>query len=163
MQKAEKTALAKLIRDQRQAALGTLDHNGAPFVSMILYVPEEQVYGQALHGILIHVSRLSAHTRQMEMDPRVSLLIAQPDAGAEDPQQLPRVTIQALAQRIANDSDDYQQSKARYITRLPASAFIFSLSDFSLYRLMPTEARYIGGFARAFALTAEQLYAVFDQ
>lgn len=161
MQEDARVALATLIRQHRQAALGTLDEQGAPFVSMVLYVPEEHIAGRALHGFLIHVSRLSPHTRHMEANERVSLLIAQPDTGAGDAQQLPRVTIQACARRIPHESEEYTRSKARYISRLPASEFLFTLPDFALYRLIPTEARYIGGFARAFSLSGEQLQAVF--
>lgn len=160
MQQQEQAALAALICEHRQSALGTLDDQGAPFVSMVLYVPEETRATTARRGFLIHISRLSAHTRHLEADNRASLLITQPDSGTGDPQQLPRVTIQVRAERISHESEEYARARARYIERLPASEFLFTLPDFALYRLIPTEARYIGGFGRAFSLTAEQLQAV---
>jgi hypothetical protein len=34
---------------------------------------------------------------------------------------------------------------------------LFDFGDFNLYRFIPQSARYVGGFARAYTLTAEQL------
>jgi putative heme iron utilization protein len=34
---------------------------------------------------------------------------------------------------------------------------MFDLPDFDLFRITPTGGRFIGGFGRAFAFTAEQL------
>jgi hypothetical protein len=151
----DQAGLAALIHGQRQAALGTLA-DGAPFVSIVLYALQEDSHGGP-PVFLVHTSRLALHTRNMETDPRVSLLIAQPDLGAGDPQALPRVTIQAVAQPIPRESADYERSKECYVARLPDAAFLFSFSDFVFFRLVPTEARYIGGFAKAFTLTVEQI------
>jgi hypothetical protein len=35
---------------------------------------------------------------------------------------------------------------------------MFDFPDFVLFRFVPAEARYIGGFARAYTLTVEQLH-----
>ena len=66
-------SLASLVRSRTVAALGTL-HAGAPFVSMVPFavLPEGDAF-------VIHVSRLAAHTRDMIDDPRVSLLVMQPE------------------------------------------------------------------------------------
>lgn len=153
MQVEDRWALAALITGQRQAALGTLA-DGAPFVSMVLYALDGAGTGQT--SLLIHVSRLSPHTGQLLADPRASLMIAQPDTGEGDPQALPRVTVQTLASALRPEDSGYEQAKASYIARLPQSAFLFSFPDFTLFRLVPSEARYIGGFAKAFALSAAQ-------
>lgn len=146
-----------LIVDGRQAALGTLDA-GAPFVSMVLYAtmarPESPL------SLLIHVSRLSAHTRQMLDDPRTSLLIMQPDIGTGDPQALPRITLQTLARPIPPDDPAYPDARAAYLARLPQQEYLFSFPDFSLFQLEARSARYVGGFARAFSLDVHQLAAI---
>ncbi len=160
MQAEDEGVLAGLIRGQRQAALGTLDR-GAPFVSMVLYAlelcPDQP---EALYRFLIHVSRLSPHTRHLEADSRASLLITQPDTGEADPQTLPRVTIQLTAQTIPHDSPAYAQAKACYIARLPQSEMLFSFADFRLVALIPSEARYVGGFGKICNLSAAQLQAL---
>jgi heme iron utilization protein len=157
MQAEDQAALAALVRGQRQASLGTLAA-GVPFVSMVLYVLAQGEDGQP--GLLLHLSRLSPHTGHLLAEPRASLLIAQPDSGEGDPQALPRVTIEVQAQAIAADSTAYARAKAAYIARLPQAEFLFTFPDFVLFQLQPGAARYIGGYARAFALNAEQFRAV---
>lgn len=156
MQPEDRVALRALLEHHRQAALGTLD-DGAPFVSMVLYALERR----AGHGpaALIHVSRLSAHTRQLLADQRASLLVAQPDTGAADPQALARVSLHCLAAAIPPDAPDYAAARAAYLARLPGQAYLFDFPDFVLFRLELRAARFVGGFARAFSLTPAQLAA----
>jgi heme iron utilization protein len=157
MQAEDRAALRALVFEQRQAALGTLD-GGAPFVSMVLYALEARA--GAPPAPLIHVSRLSAHTRHLQADPRASLLMMRPDVGAGDAQNLARVTIQCVAEAIARDDASYVAARAAYLARLPAQAHLFDFPDFTLFRLAPVEARYVGGFAKAFSLDARALAQV---
>lgn len=138
--------LRKLIAGQNIASLGTL-HNGEPFVSM---VPFAQAPGGA--DLVIHVSRLAAHTGDMLAHPRVSLMVMAGDAGAA--QSRARATLQADAQAIDTGSPEYAAAKAAYLARFPDAAHIFELGDFSLFRLRPLSARVVGGFAQAFSLDA---------
>jgi putative heme iron utilization protein len=154
MQTEDRAALRALVYGRRQAALGTLDA-GAPFVSMVLYALEPRA--GAAPAPLIHVSRLSPHTRQLLADPRASLLIALPDVGDGDPQALARVTVQCLARPLQPDEAGYAEARGAYLVRLPQQEYLFSFPDFVLLRLEPLEARYIGGFAKAFSLSAQQL------
>ncbi|GAB4437438.1 MAG: pyridoxamine 5'-phosphate oxidase family protein [Chloroflexi bacterium OHK40] len=158
MQAEDREALRALVESRRQAALGTLDA-GAPFVSMVLYALERRQ--GLLPTVLIHVSRLSPHTRHLLADQRASLLVALPDVGEGDPQALPRVTLQCLAAPLPADAPDYEAARAVYLERLPQQAYLFGFPDFLLVRLELQEARYVGGFARAFTLTARQLAEVF--
>lgn len=153
----DQASVRNLILGSRQAALGTLDA-GAPFVSMVLYATMVQPGAPPI--FLIHVSRLSAHTRQMLDDARASLLIMQPDAGADDPQALPRITLQTIARPIPAGDPAHPAARAAYLARLPQQEHLFSFPDFSLFQLEVRAARYVGGFARAFSLDARQLAAI---
>jgi putative heme iron utilization protein len=154
MQQADREALRALIGGQRQAALGTLA-DGAPFVSMVLYAVERRA--DAGPAFLIHISRLAAHTRQLLDDPRASLMVMQPDVGEGDPQALPRVTFQVTAGVIHADSSGFGVAREAYLARLPQQAYLFGFPDFTLVRLAPVDARYVGGFARAFSLDSAQV------
>jgi putative heme iron utilization protein len=148
--KAEELAIvAALLRDQRQAALGTL-RDGAPFVSMVAYAAEP-----GFGGFLLHLSRLAPHTQHLLADSRASLLICAQDDGRDDVQTLARITLVGAAAPVAGA----EQAAARelYLARLPAAAPLFEFPDFALFRLVPDQARYIGGFARAFTLTVDHL------
>ena len=146
--------LAALIRGQRNAALGTL-RQGAPLVSMVLYLPARD-----FSAFFMHVSGLAWHTQDMLADARVSLSIAQGDDGARDPQTLARVSVRGAATAIANESADHAALKAAWLARFPDSAINFELADFSFFRLVPRDARFVAGFGSIHNLTAAALVDV---
>jgi len=148
----ELTAIAALIRGQRVAALGTL-RGDTPFASLVTYAAEPD-----LGGVLLHLSRLAPHTRHLMAQPQAALLIHERDDGRVDPQTLARITLVGAASPIAPASDGYAAARERYLARLPAAAPLFEFPDFTLFRLVPNAARYIGGFARAYTLTTDHLH-----
>lgn len=151
MKPDELQLIASLLRSTRTAALGTL-RDGWPFTSLVAYASEAD-FG----GFLLHLSGLSPHTRHLVADQRASLLVAERDDDRADPQTLARITLVGSVVPIPRDALDYTAAKAIYLARLPASAMLFDFADFGLFRLVPTEARYIGGFARAYTLNTAQL------
>jgi putative heme iron utilization protein len=142
-------ALARLIRTQRIAALGTMSDT-APLVSMVLYAAAAD-----LSAFYIHVSQLAQHTQAIRQDRRVSLMIVEPDSGETDPQMLARVSIRGEATETPPTAGDYEAVKAAYLAKFPRAAVNFGLGDFMLYRIEPRNARYVGGFGQIFDLAAE--------
>jgi putative heme iron utilization protein len=106
-------------------------------------------------GFLLHLSRLAAHTGHLLADPSAALLICEADDGRDDVQTLARLTLAGAAAPL--DEAECAAGRERYLARLPAAAQLFELPDFALFRFVPREARYVGGFARAFSLTPEHL------
>lgn len=151
------TEVRDFILARRQATLAVCA-NDEPFTAMTSYVAEP-----GLAGLLIHLSDLAPHKRMLLANPRCSLLIAKADDGRAEVMSLARVTLQGIAAKIEKASDDYAQSKARFLARLPSSAIMFNLPDFDLFRIRLTGGRFIGGFGRAFAFTADQLAQIADR
>ena len=149
----EQRLMLTLIRDRRWAALATQGPDG-PDASWVAYVLEPNY-----SGFLLHLSTLSAHTRNLLAHPRAGLTISEPERDDEDPQTLARVTIQGEIAIIPRDHPDYQSAALRYQERLPASAPRFEFGDFLLLRLIPVRIRFIGGFARAHTLDHDGLRA----
>jgi putative heme iron utilization protein len=147
--------LRQLLRTQRIAALGTL-RDGAPLVSMTLYLPTPDF--SAFH---IHVSALAWHTQDMQRDPRVSLLIAATDgtSPADDPYSLPRLTLRARASRLENDAPGHAALREAWLAKYPAQAVNFELADFSFWRLVPNDARFVAGYGRIMNLGPAELVA----
>ena len=135
--------LRELLRTQEVAALGTL-HKGHPYVSMVPFaiLPDGS-------GFVIHVSQLAAHTQDMRLDPRVSLLVIAPPTPDVPPQGLARVTIQGRAAQYAAGTEAHAEAKAAYLGRFPDSAPMFGFADFSLFAIAPESIRLVGGFAQA--------------
>jgi putative heme iron utilization protein len=145
-------ALARLIRSQRIAHLGTL-RAAAPLVSMTLYLPATDF--SVFH---IHVSRLAWHTQDMLQDPRVSLSIAETDDGRADPFTIMRVSIRGEAVQLAHD----EHLKSAWLARFPKQAINFELADFSFWRITPRDARFVAGFGRIHNLSAADLRTAGD-
>jgi putative heme iron utilization protein len=149
--------LGDIIRGQSVAALATL-HEGDPYASMIPYAVWSDDGGERLR-LVTHVSRLSAHTRDMLESPRVCLLITAPQAADGVPQALPRVSIPAVATFVDAHHPDHAPLARAYLTRFPHAAEWFQLGDFSIVAFDPESARFIAGFARALNVSLPQLVA----
>lgn len=147
--------LALLLRARSTAALGTL-RAGAPYVSMV-------PYAIAADGFVIHVSTLSAHTKDMLADARVSLLIAEAEGGGKSPLGLMRVSVQATAERIAPDSLRLNEFRAAYLARFPDAEPMFGFADFSMFLIRPASARFVAGFGQAHSLSAESMVQLLRQ
>ena len=143
-------ALARLIRTERIAHLATLRQD-APMTSMTLYLPEG-----GFSAFLVHVSRLAWHTQDMAQDPRVALSIAQTDDARADPFTLMRVSIRGEAAML---SGEHAELKKSWLERFPEQAINFELADFSFWRIVPRDARFVAGFGRIHNLSAAELAA----
>jgi heme iron utilization protein len=131
-----RAALAHLIRNERVAHLATL-RGGAPMASMTLYLAEA-----SFSAFYVHVSRLAWHTQDMLKDPRVALSIAETDDRRADPFTLMRVTIRGEAAQLSDGP------KEAWLQRFPEQAINFQLADFSFWKILPRDARFVAGFGR---------------
>ena len=149
--------LRGLLREQQVAALGTL-HNGRPFVSMVPFavLPEGK-------GLIIHVSALASHTKDMLLNPDVSLLLTALPAPEVPAQSLARATIQGKASPCPDSSQDHAEAKSTYLARFPTSAQMFGFADFSLFTIVPRSIRLVGGFAQAKTLPGSAIAEVLSQ
>jgi putative heme iron utilization protein len=154
MDSASEQTLARLIRDTRLAALGTI-HNGEPNLAMMAVAFESD-----FSAFYIHVSKLGKHTGDMENDPHMSLLLTEADDHRPDPQTLARVSIQGTATVLLRDNPDYARVKTLYLKRFPEAEQLFSLGDFNLWKITPKGGRFVAGFGRAFNLVPEALIRV---
>lgn len=143
--------LKSLVLSRSVAALGTL-RDGAPYVSMVLCAPAAD-----LSGFLIHISRLAHHTQNILKDPRVSLMIVASEQSGQDPQTLPRVSIQGVAEEVPGKSRQFEQATEAYLARFPEARTYLELGDFSFVSIRPQTIRFVAGFGRAFSVTPRQL------
>jgi len=149
MDASEANALRDLLHRQEVAALGTLRRD-EPFVSMVPYalLPDG--------ALVVHVSRLATHTRDMEEHAGVSVLVMAERTPDVPAQALPRVTLQGDAQPCPSDADGHAAARDAYLARFPASEPMFGFADFLLFRIVPRSVRFVGGFAQAVSITGAQ-------
>ncbi len=127
-----------LLRAHRYGALSTLSQkfDGFPFGSITPYLVDHD------GSLIILISTLAEHTRNIQQDPRVSLICH----NQRDPhiQTQGRVTLLGHAQRI----EDKGEAGKRYLRYFPEAKTYFDMHDFHFYRILPHAIRYIGGFGR---------------
>lgn len=152
-QQSEQT-LARMIRETRVAALGTL-HDGEPNLALVAYA-----FAVDFSAFYIHVSKLGKHTIDMENDPRVGLLITETDDRRADPQTLARVSMRGTAVMLPRTDPGYLQVKNIYLERFPEAEQLFSLGDFNIWKITPKSGRFVAGFGRAFNLVPRALTKV---
>jgi putative heme iron utilization protein len=140
--------LRQLIHNRMIAALGTL-HQRAPFVSMVTYAAARD------GSLILHVSRLAAHTQDMLDNPEVSLLITESAASGKMPQALARVTVQGRAEMLDRESEKHTDAREIYLSRFPDAAPLFEFLDFSIFVIEPVSARVIAGFGQAVTITGD--------
>ena len=143
---------ARLVRQCRVAALATLQ-DGIPAISQVPFAPLPGADG----ALVVLVSRLAAHTRAMQEDPRVGLMIAQPENDHTVAHALARVSVRAEARMIPRSHPDHAGARAVYAARFPDQEFLFDLGDFELFALAPQTVRVVAGFAQAASVTPAAL------
>jgi hypothetical protein len=89
-------------------------------------------------------------------DPRVALSIAETDDGRADPFTLMRVSIRGEATQLQGE---HPALKTKWLERFPQQAINFELADFSFWRIIPRDARFVAGFGRIHNLSAAELSA----
>ncbi len=135
----------QMLRAHRYGALCTLSKklDGHPFGSITPYLVDHD------GSLLILISTLAEHTKNIQYDPRVSLITHNQDSPHIQTQG--RITVVGTAQIIA----DKDKAGVRYLRYFPETQSYFDIHDFSIYRIMPQSLRYIGGFGKIHWIEAD--------
>ena len=149
MNKPEHKAEARGLLALQRGSLGSLaerDGRLYPFVSLVL--PAQSAEGE----MILLLSDLSDHAKNLQRDPRASLLM---DGTLElkEPLTGPRLTLIGEV----GVSPDQPGDKARYLKAHPEAEMYAGFGDFRFYRFRIIEGLFVAGFGRIFRLTAEEL------
>lgn len=127
-----------MLRAHRYGVLSTLSKkfDGYPFGSITPYLVDHD------GSLLILISTLAEHTKNILHDPRVSLITHD--------QRDPHIQTQGRVTVVGNAAPepDREQVGVRYVRYFPMAQAYFSMHDFSFYRIRPIAIRYIGGFGK---------------
>ncbi|CAZ90114.1 conserved hypothetical protein [Thiomonas arsenitoxydans] len=125
------------VRNHQNGVLSSLSKrlDGFPFGSVSPYVLDHEG-----HPVIL-ISTLAEHTKNIDADPRVSLIV---HPCAEDMQAAGRVTLVGRAERLPDKAGFGE----RYLRYLPQAESYFAMHDFHFYRLRVEDVRFIGGFGK---------------
>jgi len=85
------------------------------------------------------ISALAEHTKNLEQDPRASLLVA--ESGSADPLANGRVTMLGPCTRVEGDEGGAREA---FLAAHPNSAYYADFRDFGFWKLHVASVRYIG-------------------
>jgi heme oxygenase (biliverdin-IX-beta and delta-forming) len=89
------------------------------------------------------ISRLAEHTKNLERDPRASLLVT--EGGSADPLANGRVTLLGPCTRVEGDGGS---ARAAFLAVHANAAYYADFRDFGFWKLQVRFIRYIGGYGR---------------
>jgi putative heme iron utilization protein len=125
-----------MLRAHRYGALSTLSKkfDGHPFGSITPYMVDHD------GSLLILISGLAEHTKNILSDSRVSLITHD--------QNDPHIQTQGRVTLVGNASHDPERERCgkRYLRYFPEAQTYFDMPDFNFFRIVPFAIRYIGGF-----------------
>lgn len=120
---------------------------GYPSGSVVGFVPDEN------GDPLFLFSGMSTHTQDILVDPKASLTVAAKEfKGAADG----RVNLMGTTSKLPQD--EIEKAKELYLAKHPNSKVWINFGDFTWFRLKVEKIRFVGGFARAGAVTAEEYH-----
>jgi putative heme iron utilization protein len=131
--------LRELLAAERHGVLATLAarRHGWPYASVTAYTLSER--GEPVFLL----SDLAEHTRNIQVDRRASLLV-QDAASLTDPLAGARVTL--LGEMETVPAAERSEAQAIYLARHPMASEYLTMSDFHLFVMRVSEARFIAGF-----------------
>lgn len=133
------TTLAANARDlvvsEGYGSLATLAEDGTPFGSLVAYATTAE------GAIVVLLSKLAEHTKNLARDPRASLLVT---ARASDPMASPRATL--LGAFVPVPAAERAGAVETYLAKHPSASRYAAFGDFAPWTLVPTRIRTIEGF-----------------
>ncbi|MBX2882985.1 MAG: pyridoxamine 5'-phosphate oxidase family protein [Granulosicoccus sp.] len=143
--------LATLKMTQKSVLLATLGEDGFPHNGYTPFIFDGK-------DIIIFVSRLSLHTRDLLANSKVSAMLISDESASEQIFARTRVSYQCTASEIENTCDSY----ASLLDRMQAKhgkmlGVLRQLPDFVLFRLHPSAGQFVMGFGQAYRLSGPQL------
>jgi putative heme iron utilization protein len=129
-----------LAASSRTGTLCTIatDPAGAPYGSLVTFAMDGP-------SPVFFISELAEHTKNLRVDARASLLVA--ESGEGDPLARGRVTLLGHA-GVLSDGPARDSARAAYLSVHPNAAYYIDYSDFAFWRLDVDSVRYIGGYGR---------------
>lgn len=135
-----------VVRLALTGSLATLDERGRPYASLV--TTATTVGGEPV----LLLSKLAVHTKNLDRDPRASLLLVGPGGESGDPLAGARVSLTGTVTR-----DDDPALARRFLARHPEAEGYAGFSDFAFYRFAVESGHLVAGFGRIVDIPAEKL------
>ena len=139
----------QIIEGSLVGSLGTLSEDGFPFVTLVT------VASISPTSIVMLLSGLAQHTKNLDRDAKCSMLLVEPGGEQGDPLAGARLTIKGIATRIPSDQSD--EARSRFLALHPSAAMLADFTDFAFFRLDIEQVHLVAGFGRIQTIPASEL------
>ena len=141
-----------LISNMNTIIMATTDKNDLPNSS---YAPS---YVDKNNHFYIYVSLLSKHTKNLISNENVSFMIIQDESKADNIFGRKRLTIDATAELVDRNSRHWMKIIEKMENKFGETlSYLKNMTDFNLFKLIPSKGLLVHGFARAFTFSGEKL------
>ncbi len=113
------------------------------------HTPETSMCPYAVYkgDIVLHLSGLAKHSKNIQSNQNVGLMICTPETATNSPLALARIGFTGKIEPVPQAKQSvYQQA---YLKHIPDAEPLFSFPDFTLYRIKVNAVHWIGGFGKA--------------
>lgn len=148
--------LISLKSSMRTVLLSTVGTDGFPHAGYTPFIFDDEHVSN--HHLLIFVSQLALHTRDLLANGKVSAMLISDEAESNQIFARTRVTYQCNAEVVPPEADRYNALLDRFqSTHGKMIGVLRTLPDFLLLRLVPAQGQFVMGFGQAFKLTGEKV------
>lgn len=131
--------------------MATVNAEGLPHVS---YAP----FAFDNAGYYILISDIATHGQNLKSNKNVSIMMVEDEGTAKNIHARKRLTFDTTAEYVEKDSDQGVAAIQAMGDRFGEIAHnLAKLGDFNLYRLTPSNGRYVKGFGQAFNVSGNDL------
>jgi heme iron utilization protein len=141
--------IRQLLENGTTAALGTLDSDQHPFVTLV------SIAAAAPLSIVMLLSDLAKHAQFLAARPVASLLIADDRVSPAERMAAARVTLTGSVRRVLRSEDALLRQP--FLAKHPQAAMYADFGDFSIYEFSVVEAHLVAGFGKIQTVPASQL------
>lgn len=151
LEKRIQTEIIEFVSSRKSLQLSSITAEDKPYAS---YAP----FALGESSLYVLISEIAVHAVNLQKNPQASVLIIEDEDSAGELFARKRVNYSVVSQLIVPDSEDWQQGIDSLVERHGDRINnLSSLADFKLFKLTPTEGRYVKGFGRAYAFKGESL------
>lgn len=136
----------------KSVMLSTVSPTGEPDASYAPCVVDDA------RSVFLFASGLSAHTRNMQVTGKVSILFIEDEANIPEMYARKRLSYNCNVALVERGTPEWDEMAAKLLERFGEIVEVFkSLGDFRMFKLQPTSGRFIVGFGKAYKVDPNDL------
>ncbi|NDJ25243.1 HugZ family protein [Nostoc sp. B(2019)] len=143
----------KFTEEFQSVIISTVSAQGIPNSSYAPYMMDDA------KNIYIYVSGLASHTKNIYVNPHVSVLFIEDEAQTNQIFARRRLSFDCTAALIERETDKWNEIVEQFQERFGQIIEVLrGLGDFRIFQLTPSEGRFVIGFGAAYHISGDNLH-----